>query len=568
MAKAYSLRDSVPASLRERLSAYPEILQDFLYARGIDTSEKAEEFLNPSWEKHTHDPFLITGMEKAVERILAGMHKNERITIWSDYDCDGTPGGSILHDYFKKIGYKNFTNYIPHRYLEGYGLNIPAIEQLRDEGTTLMITVDCGIADVEPVKRAQELGIDVIVTDHHLTQDEIPPAFAVINSKQDQCEYPFDMLCGAAVAWKLGSALLRKGKFEHVPKDWEKWLLDLAGLSTIADMVPLNGENRVFAYYGLKVLQKTRRPGLLKLLRKMRIDPRNLTEDDIGFMIAPRINAASRMGDPRLAFELLTSTDEDGKAGALADELEKLNSARKGVVGSMVKEMKHTLSERKPIPSVIVMGNPSWRPGLLGLAANNIMEEHVRPVFLWGREGGDTLKGSCRSDGSVDVVRLMQAVPAGVFTEFGGHALSGGFAVDPDQVHYLEDHLLTAYGKTKQETAGEEVFVDKKISPDEIDWLLWNIVSKLAPFGIENPKPLFLLERQEVKNIKQFGKTKEHLEITFGKSNGELVKAIQFFNAHGSENIKTGEKISILAHLEKSFFGYKPELRLRIVDFV
>lgn len=563
--KSYALRPLAPENIHKNLAPYPELLRDLLFGRGVDTLDKAEIFLHPSYDEHTHDPFLIAGMEKAVSRILDAIKNEERITVYSDYDHDGIPGGVILHDFFKKIQYKNFNNYIPHRYTEGYGLNSEAVLKLKEQGTTLLITVDCGIADVLPVKKAEEIGMNVIVTDHHLAQEGLPQAFVVLNSKQEHCEYPFDMLCGAAVAFKLVQALLKKGNFEVV-EGWEKWLLDLVGLSTVADMVPLRGENRVLAHFGLTVLRKTRRPGLLKLLRRMNIQPRNLTEDDIGFMIAPRINAASRMGDPRLAFDLLTSTDEDGKSDALASELEKLNNARKGVVASMVKEMKHTLSSRQNIPSVIVMGNPSWRPGLLGLAANNIMEERSRPVFLWGREGGENLKGSCRSDGSVNVVSLMQAVPSGIFMEFGGHALSGGFSVHPEKIHHLENHLVDAYGKTKNETATEKVYVDKKISVNEIDWPLFDTVSLLAPFGVENPKPVFLFENEIVKSVRKFGKRSEHLEVIFEKGNKTPVKAIAFFSDDLKREVAQGEKITFTANLEKSFFGYRPELRLRITD--
>ncbi len=546
---------------------YPEFLRALLYYRGIDTEELAEKFLNPSYDDHTHNPFLIAGMEKAVKRILGAIKNKERIVIYSDYDHDGIPGGVILYEFFKKIGYENFSNYIPHRYTEGYGLNEKAVESFKEEGTQLIITVDCGISDIGSVKKANDLNIDVIITDHHLTHEILPSAFVILNSKQDHCAYPFDMLCGAAVAFKLVQALLMRGDF-GVTVGWEKWLLDLVGLSTIADMVPLVGENRVLARFGLTVLRKTRRPGLLKLMRRMRISPQHLTEDDVGFMIAPRINAASRMSDPRLAFNLLTSTDEDGMSDAFALELEKLNSARKGVVASMVKEMKHTLKERKPVPSIIVMGNPSWRPGLLGLAANSILEEHARPVFLWGREGGTSLKGSCRSDGSVDVVKLMKEVPPGVFVEYGGHTLSGGFSIYPEKVHYLEGHLKDAYEKTRKRMPEEKIFIDKKLSVNDADLSLFEMISLLAPFGLENPKPLFLFENEIVDQSREFGKSKEHVELTFKKSNGSNLKAIAFFGKTDFKQVNTGEKISFVGNLEVSYFNRFPELRLRIIDIL
>ncbi len=242
---------------KNELAEYPALVQTLLNNRGIVTQGAAEKFLNPNYERDIYDPFLMLNMERAVERILRAIDGGEKIIIFGDYDCDGIPGSVVMHDFFKKIGYTNFQNYIPHRNNEGYGLNIPAIEKFADGGATLMITVDCGITDVEEVARGNELGIDTIITDHHLPQEVLPPAYTILNSKQVSDTYPDNMLCGAGVAWKLVSALLaRRGETWGVAVGWEKWLLDMAGLSTIADMVPLQNENRVLAYYGLLVLRK------------------------------------------------------------------------------------------------------------------------------------------------------------------------------------------------------------------------------------------------------------------------------------------------------------------------
>ena len=242
------------------------------------SSEDARRFLSPSYDEHLHDPMGIKNMPRAVERIVRALTQGERITVWSDYDCDGIPGGVILHDFFKKAG-ANFTNYIPHRHLEGYGVNVAGIEELARQGTNLIITVDSGITDVASVARAQELGMDVIVTDHHLPGAELPPAYAVVDPKQEGETYPFRELCGAGLAWKTVCALLTQtfpGR-ENVPEGWEKWLLDMAGLATIADMVPLTGENRVIASYGLLVMKKSPRLGLQKLCKVARVDQRRIT---------------------------------------------------------------------------------------------------------------------------------------------------------------------------------------------------------------------------------------------------------------------------------------------------
>ena len=315
---------------------------------------------------------LILGMEQAVTRILRAIAEEEQIVIYGDYDCDGIPGSVILHDFFQKIGYPRAGVYIPHRHEEGYGLHIGAIERMRDNDISLIITVDCGITDIAEVAHAQTLGIDVIVTDHHLPGPELPPAYAIINSKQEGDTYPDKMLCGAGVAFKLVQALLMKGNFD-VPPGWEKWLLDMAGLATIADMVPLRNENRALAHFGLKVLRKSTRPGLQKLLAKMKVNQSRLTEDDVGFMIAPRINAASRIDIPFEAFRLLATRDEQ-TADELSDHLHKINETRKGLVAAIIKEARHMLAHKKP-QTVVVVGNPTWRPGILGLVAMRLAEE-------------------------------------------------------------------------------------------------------------------------------------------------------------------------------------------------
>lgn len=603
----YSVRTPVPVEVRKALAAYPDFLQHLLYHRGITDAAVAEAFLNPSYEMHTHDPFLLKDMAKAVKRVLKAIEKGEKIVIFSDYDADGIPGGVVLHDFFKKIGYANFSNYIPHRHDEGFGLNMEAVEGFAKDGTKLVITIDCGIADIAEVKRGQELGMDIIVTDHHLPITEknkkgqevpiLPPAFAILNPKQADCSYPEKMLCGSGVIFKLVQALVKEwqkkgskdasGKAEIVD-GWEKWLLDMVGMATLSDMVPLTGENRVFAYYGLKVLRKSPRVGLMKLLRKIKTDQRNLTEDDIGFTISPRINAASRMGVPHDAFRLLSTIDEV-EADQLSDHLNRINDERKGIVAAMVKEMKHVLETRwvnkEEKSKLIVLGNPKWKPALLGLAANTLMEAYSCPVFLWGRDGEDVLKGSCRSNG-VSLQALMCRVPGATLSAYGGHTLAGGFAVTNDEVHKLEADLLAAYeavGSTQEreasgssESLGDDDVscVDASISFDDVNWQTYGILEKLAPFGTGNPKPLFLFENALLREVKTFGKEKNHIELGFSKQNGDKVAAIGFFSTPedwraklgASRKLAVGEKVHLVATLEKSTFRSFPELRLRIVD--
>ncbi|MFA5841481.1 MAG: single-stranded-DNA-specific exonuclease RecJ [Candidatus Paceibacterota bacterium] len=562
--------EPVPEDAAGELKQYGDFAKILLYNRGIKTSEAAEKFLNPDYERDVYDPFLILNMDKAVERIIRATETEEKIVIYGDYDCDGIPGSVVLHDFFKKIGYKNFSNYIPHRHKEGYGLNNGAIEKFAKDGVSLIITVDLAIANVEEVAYAENLGINVIVTDHHLPQEKIPQAYAVINSKQAGDTYPDNMLCGAGVAFKLVQALLKKkGKEWEVPEGWEKWLLDMAGLSTIADMVPLVNENRAIAYYGLKVMRKSPRAGFVKLLRKMRVEQSSLTEDDVAFMIAPRINAASRMDIPIEAFRLLSTTDET-LADELSDHLHNLNDTRKGLVSSMIKEARKHVEERG-IKDVIVIGNPNWKPGVIGLIAGKLVEEYGRPAFVWGREDSEHIKGSCRSDGTVNLVELMVAVEEGFFLNIGGHEFSGGFSVSHEKIHFLEEELLKAHKKVKKVTAlpsGE--MIDCALTIDDVTEANYKTIERLAPYGVGNPKPAFLFSGAEIKEVSKFGKEKNHLKLIFENSKGVKISAIGFFMDAGDYKmgVEAGAKINLIATIELSLFMRRPEIRLRIIDIV
>lgn len=576
-----TLADPIDTLVREELKEHDDLIASLLARRGIKTKAEADVFLSPSYDAHIGDPFLILNMRKAAGRIASALASQERITVWSDYDCDGIPGGVVLHDFLKKAG-ANFDNYIPHRHLEGYGLNIAGIEKLALSGTTLIITVDSGITDVEQVKRANELGIDVIITDHHLPQNEseggLPPAYAVIDPKQAGETNEFRDFCGGGLAWKLSCAVLAIGREENakwteaIPLGWEKWLLDMAALSTIADMVPLTGENRVIARYGLLVMRKSPRIGFQKLLRAARVDQRSITEDDVGFMIAPRINAASRMGNPRDAFELL-STDDEVRAGELAKELEKINRSRRALAGSITRAVNERLAERKlqgELPPVIALGDPDWRPGLLGLVANTISEEHERPVFLWGREGGTTLKGSCRAGASgISVVELMQGAPD-VFAGFGGHKASGGFTIIDEAVFHFEERLNKAFASLLARPAAEPPSADAELSLDHATDELLLKLSRLAPFGMGNEKPVFAFRNVPVMRVAWFGKANEHLKLVVEGEFGRVIEGIAFYARRSlgkrSDQVKLGDRISILASLERDQFSRGRPVRLRLIS--
>ena len=566
------------------------LTKKLLKNRGVVSDKDIEKFLNPSYERDIGDPFTIYGMEKAVKRIIKAIKDEEKIIIYSDYDCDGIPGGVILRDFFDVIGYENVEIYIPHRHNEGYGLHKHAIDKFKKDKVTLMITVDSGITNVEEVKYAEDLGINVIVTDHHLPvhnkgKQVIPKAYCVLNSKQDKCDYHDDMLCGCAVAWKLSCATLSqlrnekvdeekpKGRKHHaynvavqkakeLPEGYEKWWLDLVAVSTIADMVPLLKENRTLAYFGLKVLQKTKRFGLLYIFRNQGVSKENLTEDDIAFTIAPRINAAGRMGHPLQAHNMLYEKDSSLAQNLVAD-LEFLNSERKGGVKDILSTISfdHAVYKER----VVVVGDESWSPGVLGLIAQKIIEETGKPTFVWGSgEDKDVLKGSCRSTGDVHVVDLMKEV-GDILVGFGGHEQAGGFSFKKENKDKLLGALNEAIDRVEIKKRGNiEIVVDEMLAFSDVNDVTYEAISVLAPFGIANSKPVFSFPKTKAVGVRRFGKTMEHIEVMYGDG-ARQVKAIKFFVSEELEEKLKKEHV-LLAHFEKSYFRGKGELRLRIVE--
>ena len=560
-----------------------DLLEKLLTLRGFTDPVARETFLRPKYED-MHDPFLMNDMDKAVERIFAAIKAGEKICVYSDYDADGIPGAVILHDFFKKIGYTNFCNYIPHRHNEGYGVHKEALQSLADDGAKVVITVDVGITAVDEIAFGRSLGLDIIVTDHHEPLEVIPDCVAVVNPKLGS--YPDPMLCGAGVAFKLVQAMLvgttpqsfgheatgrmtaplSKGSmsFETIQNGWEKWLLDMAGLATLSDMVPLLNENRIIAYYGMKVLQQTRRPGLQALFQKSGISLAHLCEDDITFSITPKLNAASRMAHPVDAFKALATSD--AREGLVAAEhLSVLNDDRKKTVASIMREVHKRIAVRtasEALPKILVIGDPMWSAGVLGLVASKITEEYSVTTFVWGSEG-EVIKGSCRGSGDVPVVKLMQEVSS-LLVQFGGHDEAGGFTVTRETVHFLEEALCGAYDSVKHEVSKKkDVSWDLELEFSDVTMKHYQALRQMAPFGVGNPKPVLAFRNAVVNGVKQFGKTTEHLEVLFPG-----MRAISWYAKSDSftELIEVGKPVTLLAEFDYSVFRGKAELRLKIVD--
>ena len=537
----------------------PKELEAMLIARLDLSDEGARDFLLPQYT--LGDVWLFADMEKAVERIKRALDSGEHIGIYADYDCDGIPAAVVLVDLFKALNAAERTHvYIPDRHDEGYGVSTIGIDQLKRVGATLIITVDVGITALEQVRYASENGIDMIVTDHHMMLETLPASYAVVHPMHGT--YPNRDLCGAGVAFMVARAFIeRYGKDYDIKEGWEKWLLDLVGFATLSDMVPLTGENRTIVTYGLMVMRKTRRVGLQTLFAANMIDPYRLTESDLTFTVAPRLNAASRMATPMLAFELL-ATDDRARAKEIVTELTRINDERKLLVARIVKEA-HAKLDARELPAIVVLGDLTWRPAVLGLVANKLQETYGRSFFVWGESGDGLIKGSCRMISDHHAALLFQALPEGLLLHSGGHQAAGGFAVAKDKIHFLEQGLNAAISVVNHSE-------DKSIIRDAISAPLaiatvrhLAVIRMFAPYGVGNTEPLFLFKDAIVESAKKFGKAKEHYECVVRDATGSAT-AFTFFASEALVQAMTvGATVSFTATLEA---GWRGGVRLHIKE--
>jgi single-stranded-DNA-specific exonuclease len=563
--KKWIIKDAGPASLAIEFPDEDEVGLQLLWNRGVRDRAERDALVHPNYEKDLHDPFLHKGMRIAAERIIAAIDKQERVIIYGDYDADGMSGATVFHDFFKRVGFENFDVYIPDRFSEGYGLSMRSIESFMAQNPKLVITVDCGVTSVEEVAELKKRGVDVIVTDHHLVPEKKPEPLALVDAKQEGDEYPFKFLCGAGTAFKVVQAILKIKSF-NIPAGWEKWLLDVVAIATIADMVPMNGENRAIVHFGLTVLRKTRRIGFLALLRRLRIDATHITEDDIAFSIAPHINAASRMGHETTGFELLT-TNLYEEADWLAQKIYKTRAEQRELVDIVINEIKVLYPDVNNLPVAIVAGNEKWSPGVLGIVANRLQDFYPRPIFLWGRGGSSSdLKGSARSRYS-SVVEIMKHMPEGFFIDFGGHHMAGGFSMTLDKVDKFNKLLLAAVRDTPRHDLEEEIIIDREISLERVNASLLRNILRFGPFGMENTAPIFLFKGLEVKHAKNLGSDGLHLKLSFHKASGEEISAVSWFRKESLANVAPGTILDVVGSVEQSRFNGKSEIRISMADF-
>lgn len=553
------------AATQEQLSQFPELdarVVQLLLNRGITNPKEAEQFVMPDYEQDQHDPFLFKDMRIVVDRIQKAIDNNERVVVHGDYDADGVCGATVLYVTLKKLGV-NVDVYLPHRDTEGYGLNMNTVQSLADTKTDLIITVDCGISNKPEVEKAVELGMDVIVTDHHSEPPELPSkAMAILNPKVSSETYPFKYLAGVGVAFKVSQALIREHKLGDA---FEKWLLDAVAISTITDCVPLIGENRLFVHYGLVVMQKNRRVGLAQLLAAMAVDPATANAETIGFKIGPHINAAGRVKHANMAFELLVEEDPE-KAATLAQELAKTNRNRQQLSDAMAKQALAQAEEQKD-QFVIIVQSEDWPVGLVGLVAGRVASKYHRPTFVVTKMGGDIV-GSGRSIEHFNLVEALQSMPE-VFSKYGGHPMACGFSLK-DNASF--DQFIERMRARAKELLGnadltKTLSIESEVALPNVDWSLVDIVKTCAPYGEGNREPIFASRDVVIEDMKLIGKTQSHLRMTVSQ-NGTHRPCIGFGKGEWMEEFHIGQHIDIAYQVGVNEWNGHRDIQLQIRDLL
>ena len=590
-----------------------DIFERILKARGLDDKTKREAFLNPDYAAG-HDPFLLPDMEKGVKRLVQAHKKQEHITIYGDYDIDGLTATTVLLDAFESFGFKNADAFIPNRFVEGYGMTIDAVERIAATGATLIVTVDCGSLSEKEIVRAGELGVDVIVTDHHNVAPVQPPAVAVINPKrllQDYPEYyenlvirsaqdaifsgttasrhddflanslssaelanaqtsstrqelvkkssgfsrvssktpsrtelyPFLDLPGVGVAFKLVQAL--QTKLKGLEPGQEKWLLDLVALGTVCDVVTLVDENRMHVYWGLKVLAKTRRPGLKALMAVARVEPEKVNARSLGFGLGPRMNAAGRLETAQIALDMLRAKDPM-EALEKAQQLDALNQERRLEQDKIFKEAT-VQAEKYADDNVLVVSAPGWSHGIIGIVAAKLLEKYKKPTYVL-EEMGEDAKGSARSYGDFSAADAIRASDD-LVTKGGGHKLAAGVTLPTKNIAAFRQRVNEHYKKMKLKNQAELLLPTADVAA-ELHEITEGVVSQLAalePFGSANPQPVIYTANLTVVNIRKMGSDDQHVKLTLKNLQGETLQVLAF-NAPEHFFVENGAVVDIWYH--------------------
>jgi len=540
----------------------PPILARILSARGFRDHERAYVFLNPTL-RSLHDPFLMLDMEKGVERLSRAVEGQERMMIHGDYDADGITSTALL---LRALGYREgnklLVYHLPSRFGEGYGLSGAAVERAGELGCTLIVTVDCGITAVEEAEHCRELGIDLIITDHHEPKEMLPPALAVIDPKRAGDPYPFKELAGVGVAFKLLTGMVEKG---HLKVDIRSYL-DLVAIGTLADVVPLVDENRSLVHEGVRRLTETTNPGLLSLMREMKLDPsKGIGSGDISFRIAPRINSAGRMHHPDLALQLMI-TDERIDADTFARGLNSMNFRRRAIGAKVQEEVMRMLEETGRIEDpVLVCADPGWEIGVLGIAANRVLDLVGRPCFVLTIEGG-VAKGSGRGPEGFDLLGALENCK-GLLEEYGGHEKAVGITIREEHLEEfrrrLTDHALREYPTLEFQP---RLDIDLDLPLADLSMEQVESLDRMAPFGLENPAPIFTTRNVLLDDIKSVGDGR-HLKF---RARGEqvIVDCIWFGMGELASVLSPGSTASIAGNADIHEWGGMRDIQLKVIDML
>lgn len=587
MSKKWIISPTPPENFLNQHPELPPLVARLMYNRNLRTPEQIDEFLNPDYLQDIHDPFLFNDMAKAVKIIFDCIANDKNIVVHGDYDADGVCAATIIISCLKKLGAKNVEVFLPHRETDGYGLNLNTVKALKEKNTDLIITCDCGVSNTPEVKLAKELGMQVIITDHHSIPAQTPPADAIIHPKMPNEKYPDKTLCGGAVAFKLIQALLKTHKQENdlladgqTHEAFEKWQLDLTAIASIGDMVPLLGESRTLTRYGLTVLNKTKNLGLKKLMfvagildEHDQLKRGQIDAGTVGFQIVPRINAAGRMDHANVAFALLMAPDEH-EAENLAWALNQNNLDRQklteNLVGQAIKQVKETNQEKNS--AIFVLGE-GWATGILGLIAGRLKDMYYKPTIVMGLNRGE-ITASGRSIAEFNMVLAIQN-NSEFFAKFGGHPQACGFTLKSLAV--LEDFKKRFNEVVSEQTKGVELVpqinIDAEVDLDEINWSLYDLLEKFKPFGMNNEEPKYVARGLSITGITPVGQDGKHLKLML-KHNSQIArKTIGFglgdINRHQDDwknNLRVGDKIDMAFSVTANEWNGNRELQLTIED--
>ncbi|MBQ1856842.1 MAG: single-stranded-DNA-specific exonuclease RecJ [Bacteroidales bacterium] len=565
--RKWIIRDNADQDKVSRLSAelgIDEVLATLLVQRGVDTFDQARAFFRPSLSS-LHDPFLMKDMDKAVERLTKAIENKEKILIYGDYDVDGTTAVSLIYSFLRSRT-PNLDFYIPDRYDEGYGVSIKGLDYAASSGVSLIITVDCGIKAIEKVEYATSKGIDVIICDHHLPDDHLPEAVAVLDPKRSDCGYPFDDLCGCGVAFKLIQAY---SSTVGIPFSDLEPLLDLLVVSIASDLVSVTGENRVLAYFGLKRLNEQPRKGLEAIITLSKLEPNHVSIDDIVFKIGPRINAAGRMETGRLAVELLTATD-DKTAMTIGNQINDNNNERKNIDREITKEALEMVQSGNCLAHehATIVYNPQWNKGVVGIVASRLVEAFYKPTFVLTKSNG-FVTGSARSIRGFDLYDSIEKC-ADLLENFGGHMYAAGLTLKeenlPEFARRIEEYVQT---HLQEDMSTPVVEVDAVLDFAQITPKFFRILKQFQPFGPGNNAPVFLTENvYDDGNGRKVGPAGQHLKLELMQESQPYhqIAAIGFNMSEYFDYVKNGNPVDICYSVVENYYRGNSTVQLRLKD--